>query len=344
MENERLIHILETHFDPVWGTPYWLEQRGRLDFSPLSDIKSLDDLARFPGVPRTALASRPVTDFIPRRFHDRLAAFVTCETGGATGMPARTAFREDEFHAAFIEPFVQAVELVHFPKGRPWLFVGPSGPHPIGKAARSCARATGSMDPFMVDFDPRWFRKMPRESMFRERYFEHILEQAMAILRSQDIGVLFSTPPVIQALGERMEPSMRNAVEGLHLGGMPADATFWKLLTTEWFPRAVPLSGYGNSLAGMCPQLAVKTGDLPEYFPHGERLILRINAARQEDRGQVVFTRLDESCFLPNMAERDEAGVSAPPAHARAAGFSGMGISNPCPPPGTPAETQEGLY
>ena len=42
------------------------------------------------------------------------------------------------------EPFVAAAARVHFPRELNWLFIGPSGPHIIGKAARACASAMGS--------------------------------------------------------------------------------------------------------------------------------------------------------------------------------------------------------
>ncbi|MCC6145220.1 MAG: hypothetical protein IT368_15545 [Candidatus Hydrogenedentes bacterium] len=331
-----LQHILALHFDSDQGTPFWLDQRAALGFDPLSDIRRIGDLVRFPPFPREALAGRPVEDFVPRRFHAQLAEFITSETGGTTGPPARTVFRKEEFHAAFVAPFVAAAKRTGFPRGENWLFIGPSGPHPIGKAARLCAEALGSMDPFMVDFDPRWARKLDPASLARKRYVDHVLAQAESVLMTQQMGVIFATPPVLAALGEHLPAPKREAVRGVHLGGMAADQDFWRRLTMEWFPNAVCLSGYGNSLCGMCPQIALNPEAPPEYFPHGNRLILETGEANASGRGEVRFHRLDESGFLPNVIERDEAEVVSPPADAAAEGFTLPGLRDPRPPDAQP--------
>jgi hypothetical protein len=340
---ERIRHLLGLHFDPQEGTPFWLDQREALPFDPLTDIRSAADLCRFPPFPREALATRPVEDFVPRCFHHRLAEFIVCETGGATGPPARTVFRQDEFHAAFVTPFLAAAQCTGFPRGLHWLFIGPSGPHPIGKAARLCAGEMGSLDPFMVDFDPRWARKLDAASLARKRYVDHVLAQTESVLATQRIGVIFATPPILSALGERLPERSRLAIQGVHLGGMAADHRFWQRLTLEWFPNAVCLSGYGNSLCGMCPQVSLNPDRPPEYFPHGARLILEVAEANVQGRGLVRFHRLDESCFMPMVVERDEAEAIPAPDGAAADGFQLPGLRDPRPPVSA-ASLSEGLY
>lgn len=341
--DEHIEHILHTHFDAKWGAPYWLEKKDRLGFDPIGDIRTPGDLSRFPPFPRHDLATRPLEDFIPKKFHGRLDEFITCETGGTTGPPARTAFRRDEFDAAFVTPFLNAAALTGFPRDEHWLFIGPSGPHPIGKAARACAAAMGSMDPFAVDFDPRWARTLSPGSFARQRYLEHVLHQAQAILSTQHVGVLFATPPVLAALGQRLGEKVRARIRGLHLGGMAADREFWRRLSDEWFPRAAVLSGYGNSLAGMCPQLEHAPRKPPEYFPHGCRLVLEVDEPEEGTRGRLRFHRLDESCFLPNVLERDEAEPVSPPAHVAGEGFTLPGLRDPRPPSAS-QDQSEGLY
>lgn len=336
--------IVAIHFDPTWGSPYWLERAPLLPFDPLQDIQTLDDLRRFPAFDLKQLAVRPVAHFIPRRFHDQLADFVTAETGGATGAPKRTAYHEMDFTAAFVTPFVVAAALMGFPLDAHWLFIGPSGPHIIGKAARACAKALGSMDPFAVDFDPRWFRKLAAGSMGRARYLEHVLEQAIRVLDTQDIGVLFSTPPVLEALGARMPEGQRARITGVHLGGMAATPAFWARLTSEWFPNAVALSGYGNTLAGVCPQVTSCEHGLPVYVPHGERIVFVLNTDEGTGRGAVCFHRLDRSCFLPHVVEGDEAAFVAVAKDARAVGFHAVGLQDPRPAARHVETRERGLY
>lgn len=340
---ERLARVLATHFDPRWGSPFWLERAAALGFDARREVRTLADLARLGPPPLDALATRPLEHFVPRRFHDSLHEMVTAETGGTTGPPRRTAFLRGEFAEAFVTPFLAAARLVGFPRRAHWLFVGPSGPHVIGKAARACAVAMDSIDPFSVDFDPRWARKLPPDSLARRRYLEHVLEQASAILASQRIGVVFAMPPVLTALAERLAPERRAEIVGIHLGGMAAAPGFWKELA-ERFPNAKVMGGYGNSLAGMCPQLAPGRSEPPEYFPHGARLVLEVEPSEGSRRGRVRFHRLDESCFLPSMLERDEAELAAPPASAAAAGFTLPGLRDPRPPETAPEAKSPGLY
>lgn len=342
--DDRLQEILHVHFDTRWGSPFWLRLRSEFSFDPLTDIRNVADLVHFGPTPIELLAKLPVEEFIPRKYHDRLSEFVVAETSGATGPPKRTAYLSDEFRMAFVEPFLAGAAAVKFPKDRHWLYIGPSGPHIIGKAARECAIALGSMDPFTVDFDPRWSQKLPSGSMARNRYLEHVLQQAESVLKSQDIGVLFSTPPVLAALGERLDLTQRESIAGIHLGGVAAEEGFWDALTNEWFPNAVAMGGYGNSLAGMCPQLIADTYFPPTYFPYGERLVLDIDSPNESGRGQVLFHRLDHSCFLPNVLERDEAEGIRIEEHSHLKGFQQFGICDPRPPLRAKTTLKEALY
>jgi len=349
----RLARVLDEHFDPRWGSPWWLECAAELGFDPRREIRGVADLARLPSVPRETLASLPVEHFVPRRHHEHRSDWIVSETGGTTGTPARTVFLSDEFHEAFVAPFVAAAARMGFPRGRSWLYLGPSGPHVIGKAARACARALGAMDPFAVDLDPRWVRRLPAGSLARRRYTAHVVEQAEAILASQDVGVLFATPPLVAALGERLPRALREAIAGLHLGGMAAESGFWAQVRDAWFPGAVVFSGYGNSLAGVCPQIEPTGPDGPEYFPHGDRLLLDVVDTEADDAnsgdtgsGRVQFHRLDAGALLPNMRERDVAERAV----CRTAGTDGFardGVRDPRPASvsaAAPTHENEGLY
>lgn len=342
--SDKIRAVVTVHFDPKWGSPYWLRQAREFQFDPLVDVQSLDDLTLFGPMDLSALAHEPVEAFIPRKFHQDRHRFITSETGGTTGPPKRTAFSEEDFTAAFIAPFLASAKLMGFPKSVNWLFIGPSGPHIIGKAARRCATAMGSIDPFTIDFDPRWVRKLPGNSFARQRYVRHVLEQAVDVLKTQDIGVIFATPPILSSLGKELDPGIRDNIQGIHLGGMAASNEFWEQLTGEWYLNAKVMGGYGNSLFGMCPQLQYVPGEPPEYFVHGVRLVLDIDSIKDGDRGAVTFHRLDESGFLPNCLERDEGEIVELPVEFSGTGFQSMGIRDPRPPKSQEQAAQAGLY
>ncbi len=331
----RLRRVLRIHFDPDTGTPYWLDRARELGIDPRREIAEVADLPLLGPLDPGALAQRPIEEMIPRSVRDRRAELLVAETGGTLGRPKFAVHRADEFEAAFIEPFLVAARRAGFPHGENWLFVGPTGPHIIGKAAQRCAAASGSPGVFAVDFDPRWAKKLPADSFARKRYLRHIEEQALRILATQRIGVLFSTPPVLSSMCAQMTDDQRLRIRGVHFGGMAVSAQLRSQLA-QLLPRAVLLSGFGNTLFGMMPELAYHPRQGIDYYPHGVRLVAQVvqalgRVAAYGERGQIVMHRLDETQFIPNMVERDTAVRIAPRPDAAPDGFVLDGIRDPQP-------------
>lgn len=337
--NQRLRHVLDLHLDPRGGSEFWLERQRGAGFDFRREIRDMSDLPRLGTMTPDALGSRCLSHFVPRSLHGTRRDWILAQTGGTTGRPAWTAYRSDEFDEAFVAPFLSAAAHVGFPRGLPWLYVGPSGPHIIGRAAIALARGTQSGEPFMVDFDPRWAKKLPPDSFAAQRYVEHVVAQALDVLAREQVGVLFTTPPLLEALAARMGDAARDQIRGVHYGGMRVAPDLLNAAQTEWFPRAVHLSGYGNTLFGCCLELTASPGRTPAYFPWGERLCFSVHpidrgkeAAPQlpPSRGRVAFTRLDETMLLVNMLERDEAALVQCPSEAPA-GFALPGLHDPGP-------------
>jgi thienamycin biosynthesis protein ThnN len=357
--NARLRETVALHFDQAHGSPYWIEKARALGIDALHDIGSIDDLSLFGPMDPDALVKRPIEDFVPACYLKDKSSWIIGETGGTTGAPKTAVFREDDFLEAFVRPFVAAAEYRKFPRGENWLWVGPSGPHIIGKAARACARELGSADPFAVDFDPRWVKKFPPESIGFKRYLDHVVEQAMRIISTQAIRVLFSTPRVLLRLAHTMTKREKEAVLGIHFGGMALDPETLRCIR-EAFPSATFISGYGNTLFGMCPEF-MGDPDLPmDYYPLGSRLVFStvpldsrltpeeklLKPCAPGETGQIVFTRLDKSFLIINQFERDRGELLEPLLIFRELGFIGHGIRNPRPMPAGGADEMlaTGLY
>jgi len=351
----RLERVLRIHFDADRGTPYWLERQRELGIDAVERIRTVDDLSILGPMDEQALAERPIEDFIPRAFRAS-SDYLLAETAGTLGKPKTAVHRADEFETAFVTPFVKAARRAGFPEGGHWLFIGPTGPHIIGRAARRCARALGAADAFTVDFDPRWAKKLPAGGFAAQRYLSHIQDQALAVLAVQRIEVLFVTPAVLGGLTERIEEGKRTAIRGIHLGGMAASAEFMAN-TADQFPNAVILSGYGNTLLGMMPQLRYTRETGFDYFAYGDRLIVNLIPLSQEGdkpditarvdygrRGQVMAHRLDEMQFLPNLLERDTAVRIPPEPRAAADGFLQDGLRDPHPIVSEAIKPAIGLY
>jgi phenylacetate-coenzyme A ligase PaaK-like adenylate-forming protein len=340
---QRLSHVLRIHFHPEGGSPYWLERETMLGIDARAEIRSVFDLVKLGPMEERALTTRPIEDFMPRSLLNRRYEFVIAETAGTLGRPKFCVHRRDEFHEAFVEPFVLAAQRAAFPRGLNWLFIGPSGPHIIGKAAVSCANAMGSPDPFTIDLDPRWAKQLMPGTFGWRRYLQHVEAQVLKIIESQNVGVLFSTPIVLESVASRVDECRRNKIRGIHLGGVAVSAR-QRAMFVERFPNAVILSGYGNSLFGVMPELAFSSADGFAYYPHGTRLVARIVPADggtaegrlQQDvpfgqRGQVVISRLDETQLIVNMMERDSAVRIAALSNAVSDGFSTDGVLDPKP-------------
>lgn len=344
--SERLERILARHLHPRSGSPYWLERERQLGFSLRARMTSIDDLDLLGAFDLEALRSRPIGDFMPRDVATD-TPLILAETGGTTGTPATTAYSATDFHAAFVAPFLERLDGCAVFRGGYWLWLGPSGPHVIGKAARRIAGITTGADAFSIDFDPRWFRRLAPGSLARTRYLDHVLEQARRILAQQDVRYLFTTPVVLDTLSETMSERAREAVRLVYLGGMAIEDSVLLRIAAR-LPAALFLGGYGNTLFGVChearaarPQAGARC-----YYPQGERLVARV--ARGGDssrpcaygaRGQLVMYRLDDSCFLPVVRERDEAIRLAPLVQGGADGFAA-----PHPPALPSVHIDHGIY
>jgi len=357
--DDRLRDLLDLHFHPHWGSTYWLQRQENLGWQVRDRIRNVDDLWLLGHTPLADLRRFPLHAFIPRAFHTERAGFVIGETAGTSGEPCATAYRDDEFQAAFITPFLRAAEANAFPRGEPWLWLGPSGPHIIGKVVRVLARQTGAMDPFSVDFDPRWAKRLAEGSLTRQRYLEHVTSQALDILRREEVGVLFITPPALAALTQRLTDRQREAIHGIHYGGMsltPETVNSFR----EAYPNAVHLAGYGNTLFGVVMEVADEYRQAMDYFPLDDRVQFHIvNWPETEDGsgvdwpprlqpggepGRVLFHRLDESCLLIGVLERDQAMLVRPSPAACELGGHADGLRNPQPPAGVSGRLQLGLY
>jgi hypothetical protein len=349
----RLRAVLDLHFHPRHGSAYWLRRQAALGWDVRDRVRTLDDLWLLGPTPLDELRNHSLRDFIPRGLRGQLPRFIVGETAGTSGTPCVTAYRDDEFQDAFIRPFLRVAEATGFPRGEPWLWIGPSGPHIIGKVVRELATQTGSLDPFSVDLDPRWAKRLAEGSLARQRYLEHVVGQARDVLRREPIGVLFGTPPTLAALAAQMSDRQREAIRGVHYGGLSTTTAELNRLRAQ-FPRAVHLAGYGNTLFGVVMELFDAPRQALDYFPLSGRALFHVvdpgagawppRICPRGETGRVLFHRLDESALLVGVLERDEAQRIAPNPADRALGAEQDGLRDPRPPAALARNVQNGLY
>jgi phenylacetate-coenzyme A ligase PaaK-like adenylate-forming protein len=333
--NEFIQAAMEWHFSPTTGSPYWLKRARSLEFDPRADVKRFEDLALFPNV-TDELRDVRAHDLIPRGYGPDPDVVGVFESGGTTGAPKRIVMLRDWWDR------MHAWQVAHLdargvPRNRDLLALFPSGPHMVGQMMRSQAAALGGLS-FAIDMDPRWVKKLIAAGKADEAdaYAEHLIDQAAFVLQTQDIGVLMSTPPLLERLARReaLVDLVRQKVQAIWWGGAHMDADTRHLYRTEVFPGVVLDGGYGSTMVlGAASERLDLTDDDPCIFdpfsPYVTFSVVDPGTSRPVEygeRGQVVMNHVSRSFLLPNNLERDMATRIRPPE-----GFLGDSVADVTP-------------
>ncbi|MFY1623373.1 hypothetical protein ACN261_28365 [Micromonospora sp. WMMD723] len=328
--DERLRRLLRWHFDPQTGSPFWLRQRGLLDFDPLRDIDTAADLVRFPDL-TDQLRHVPVGDLIPRGLTG--TGFRVYESGGTSGAPKRIVDRD--YRRRLLSWAMQRLRAHHIADPAHWLHLGPSGPHVF---AYDCARyaSLGNGLFHTVDFDPRWVKKLVAagEADTVKRYVRHLLDQAAEVLRSQPVKVLSTTPPLIEAIcaDPELHAAVERSVETIIWAGTSFSPESLRQVEEVFFPDTTIVGIYGNTLMGVAPQRPRLPDDrhLCVFEPYAEAVWIDVvdDAGAVVDygqRGRVRLSLVSDEMFLPNVIERDTAVRVEPVGDATVDGLAEVG-------------------
>ncbi len=309
--------LMQWHFSPETGCPFWLDFAKNLDWDPRTEIRNYQDLDRFGFFQDEWLRGGPVRRWVPKAYADR--PIYTFETGGSTGVPKSRVAVED-FRIDY-EMFSATLPDEAFTKGADWLSLGPTGPRRLRLAVEHLCQFRGGIC-FMVDLDPRWvikLLKMGRHDQ-AEKYKQHVIEQGLTVMRAQDIQCIFTTPKLLEALCERVSLK-KMGIKGVFCGGTEMTPKFHKLAVEELLDGVYFAPTYGNTLMG----LAVHKPRLPEdnyaviYYPPAPRAMIEVVDPDEPSRvvgygetGRVRLTTLTREFFMPRFLERDEAEREPP--------------------------------
>lgn len=304
---------MEWHFSPSTGSPFWLDRAASLDFDPRSDVKGHGDLALFPNVVNE-MRDVPYEDLIPRGYGDRPPIVGVYESGGTTGAPKRVVILSDWWEQ-LLEEVHARLDVLGVPRGANWLAMAPSGPHVVGETMVRFARDRGGVA-FFVDLDPRWVKKLMGAGRNDEAgaYMAHLFDQARFLLRTQRIGVLMMTGPMLGRLAqhEDLVELVREKVSAIVWGGASLDPDSLDLLRNEVFPEITIIGGLGSTMIGGGPvmQRPGRT-DMSIFDPIPPAITFSVIDPRSGqkvaygERGQVVMNHVSRSMLLPNNLERD---------------------------------------
>jgi hypothetical protein len=310
--------IVQWHFNPETGCPFWLDYASNLDWDPRREVRGYDDLARFDAFQDDWLRGGPVRRWVPRAYADR--PIYTFETGGSTGVP-KSRINIDDFRIDY-EAFSDTLPDEAFSKGSDWLMLGPTGPRRLRLAVEHLAQHRGGIC-FMVDLDPRWVIKLLKKNQgeMAEKYKQHVIDQGLTLLKAHDnIHCLFTTPKLLEALCDKVSLK-RVGITGVFCGGTEMTPQFYRFAVEELLDGVYFAPTYGNTLMG----LAVHKPRLPEdnyaviYYPPMPRAMIEVVDPDNPDRvvdygdtGRVRLTTLTREFFMPRFLERDEAEREAP--------------------------------
>jgi len=305
--------IVQWHFSPETGSPFWLDWAKKAGWNPAADVKCFGGLEKFPHFQDEWLRDLQPEVWVPKKLKSR--PFNIFETGGTTGMPKQRIGWDD--YKVDYEEFSGKLDDSHFPPGGAWLMVGPTGPRRLRLAIEHLANFRGSSC-YFIDLDPRWVKRVLAGKQFEvaRAYMDHVVDQAVNILKHRKVSGLFTTPKLLEALGEKID-LWEAGVRGVFCGGTTMAPQYVRYIVEEVLEGRIGFyPTYGNTLMGLAASVPLRPEDnfSITYYAPQPRAVLRVvdpnSTTKLVDYGQwgrVELTTLTREFFMPRFLERDEA-------------------------------------
>jgi phenylacetate-coenzyme A ligase PaaK-like adenylate-forming protein len=316
---QHITEMMQWHFSPETGSPFWLEMRNQLNFNPLKDIHTLADLSLFPDI-SAMLRDIPVENLQPKGLQHLTIAGVF-ESGGTTGKAKRIIVYE-EWLTQLIQWRVSELKKSENFKNKNSLAIIPTGPHLVGAINHRRAKALGGHC-FTVDLDPRWVKKLiqAQDKNGVKSYVEHLIDQAEQIIATQSLSYLVATPPLLEAIARRpaLAKHLNQTLEMIIWGGTYMDVDTLDYLKKSIFPNVKITASYGSTmiLSETRARLDEDYNGALIFESFAPYVVLDVVDPKKRtpvayhERGQVLMNHLSKYAFFPNILERDT-GVRLP--------------------------------
>ncbi len=352
-------HTYETvqwHFHESTGSPFWLGKKAELGFDPLKEIKTFDDLKKFPIFEDELLRGGPVERWIPKGLAGKPT--YVFETGGTTGIP-KSRVVIDDFRIDY-ELFSHTLPDQYFPKGANWLMLGPSGPRRLRLAVEHLCQYRGGIC-FCIDLDPRWVIKLIKKGWMEhlEEYKKHCIDQAITILTANhNIKCMFATPKLLESLAmglaEKGTTLRECGITGIFSGGTEFTPQWTRFCVEELLEGLPEQSGvymtptYGNTLMGLACSRPITDEDnyTIAYYAPEPRAVVEIVDFEDSNKivpygqtGRVKLYTMTKEFFVPGFLERDEGEREMPYSK-----YPWDGVSGVRPYHGFASSTTVGVY
>ena len=281
--------IIQWHFSPETGCPFWLDWAGKAGWNPAAAIHGFADLQRFPHFQDEWLRDLQPEVWVPKKFQGR--PFNIFETGGTTGMPKQRIGWDD--YKVDYEEFSAKLSDAHFPRGGAWLMAGPTGPRRLRLAIEHLANFRGSSC-YFIDLDPRWVKKVLAEKQIRRRpapTWTTSWTRRSLILKHRKVSGLFTTPKLLEAIGEKID-LWEAGIRGVFCGGTTMAPQYVRYIVEEVLENRIGFyPTYGNTLMGLAASVPLRPEDhfSVTYYAPQPRAVLRV--VNPQDTSQVVALR-----------------------------------------------------
>jgi hypothetical protein len=354
--DQHAVETVQWHFHESTGSPFWLEKKKGLSFDPLKEVKSFDDLKKFPIFEDDWLRGGPVNRWIPKGLAGKPT--YVFETGGTTGIP-KSRVVIDDFRIDY-ELFSHTLPDKYFPKGSNWLMLGPSGPRRLRLAVEHLCQYRGGIS-FCIDLDPRWVVKLIKKGWMEhlEAYKKHCIDQAITILTAgHDIKCMFTTPKLLEALADGLAEKGTSIPEvgitGIFSGGTEFTPQWTRFCVEEMLGGSPEEGGvymtptYGNTLMGLACSRPITADDdytIAYYAPQPRAVVEVVDfddhnkVVGYGETGRAKLYTMTKEFFVPGFLERDEGEREQPFAK-----YPWDGISGVRPFHGIPGGTTVGVY
>jgi len=317
--NDHLAEIIEIHFDPKGGTPFWLKKQEEIGLKVKKEINSVDDLYKLGFADENLLREKPTEYFVPKKvWKEERSKILHCESSGTTGPRKYIPWHQD-FSEYIIKWYNFNLDNYGVPLNENWIAAGPGGL--FEDHIKTVARSRGGF-PFFFGIDPKHAKKSLEEGKFIENY-THLFEEMNALSKKEKIGVVVIVPQLSEILPNYLNMNDLKAVlfGGVGFHGEPEE--YRKGLKSyrkfkEIFKGKITGGWYGNAFWGPAFHLSDESDNLNYYPPYPYTVFEVINPKNPEEkvkyekRGRVKFHRLTKEFFWPNALERDAANRIRP--------------------------------
>ena len=300
-----LLEIIQWHFSPETGSPFWLGWAAK-NFDPRKEVKTFADMLKFPHFQDEFLRDLQPEVWVPGAFQGQ--PFNIFETGGTTGMPKQRIGWNDY--------------KVDYSEFSDKISDGPTGPRRLRLAIEHLANVRGSSC-YFIDLDPRFVKKLITNKQYdvAKQYMAHVVDQAAMILKNRKVTGLFTTPKLLEALAER-ENLWEAGIRGVFCGGTSMKPQEVRFIVEELLEGRIGFyPTYGNTLMGLAASVPLQPEDnfSVTYYSPQPRAVLRVvkpdataEVVNYGEFGRVELTTLTKEFFMPRFLERDEAIRRAP--------------------------------